>query len=108
MSPELVYRVQEVLIFLTCPAALGFPVWYHLRLRWRQSEMGRHVMSYSSVVAFLYLQALVSVWWPAYPGKIYVNILLAVLLMIVIWWRVIVFVRIRRQMRQDHPLENQI
>lgn len=100
MNPETFLQIQRVIVILTAPAAIGFPIWYHLRLRWRSSEMGRHVMGYSSVVAFLYSQALIGIWWPTYPGQVYVALLVALLMMIVIWWRVIVFVHIRRQMRQ--------
>lgn len=108
MSPETILLLQKIIIYLTCPAAIGFPIWYHLRLRWRRSEMGRHVMGYSTVVAFLYLQALVGLWWPAYPGNAYAGLLLALLMMIVIWWRVIVFVHIRRQADQDARAKEEI
>ncbi len=101
MRPETLILLQKIIIYLTCPAALGFPLWYHFRMRWQHSEMGRHVMGYSVVVAFLYLQALVSLWWPVYPGQMYAGLLLALLMMIVIWWRVIVFVRIRRRVRRE-------
>ena len=101
MSTEAFILIQEVIIFLTVPAALGFPIWYHLRMRWQNSEMGRHVMGYSVVVAFLYFQAVVGIWWPTYPGQKYAGLLLASLMMIVIWWRVIVFGRIRRRMKRE-------
>lgn len=101
MSSEKILLIQEVIVLLTFPAALGFPIWYHLRMRWQQSEMGRHVMGYSSVVAFLYSQAVVSIWWPVYPGRVYASLLLALLMMAVIWWRVIVFVRIRQRVNRE-------
>lgn len=101
MSTETFILIQKVMIYLTVPAAVGFPLWYHLRMRWQNSEMGRHVMGYSVVVAFLYLQALVGIWWPVYPGQKYAALLLEVLLLVVIWWRVIVFVRIRRRVKRE-------
>ena len=108
MNPETVALLSKIVIFMTCPAAIGFPIWYHLKLRWRRSEMGRHVMGYSSVVAFLYLQALVGIFWPLYPGRMYAGLLLAVLMMVVIWWRVIVFVHIRRQADREERAKEEI
>lgn len=108
MSPDTIVLLDKILIFLTCPAAFGFPIWYHLKLRWQQSEMGRHVMGYSAAVALLYFQALVGIFWPMYPGSIYAGLLLAVAMMIVIWWRVIVFVHIRREAEREARRKEQI
>lgn len=101
MSTETVLLIQKIIVYLTVPAALGFPIWYHFRMRWQRSEMGRHVMGYSSVVALLYFQAMVGIQWSTYPGQRYAGLLLALLMMIVIWWRVIVFVRIRRRTARE-------
>lgn len=97
---ELLVEIQKVLVLATVPAAIGFPIWYHLKLRWYDSEMGRHVMGYSTVVALLYLTTLVRMFFPRYPGQLYTATALAALMGVVIWWRVLVFVHLRREARQ--------
>lgn len=98
---ELYPLLYKVLVYLTAPAAIGFPIWYHLRLRWQSSEMGRHVMGYSVVVALLYLTSILRISFPGMPLQRVITLVLAVLMLIVVWWRVIVFVHIYRQARQS-------
>jgi hypothetical protein len=91
----------KVVVWLTVPAAVGFPIWYHLKLQWRSSEMGRHVMGYSAVVALLYVTSILRLTFPGMPAQRIMTLTLAVLMMTVVWWRVLVFVHIYRQTRQE-------
>lgn len=91
----------KIIVYLTVPAAVGFPIWYHLKLRWRSSEMGRHVMGYSVVVALLYLTSILRMTFPGMPAQRLITFLLALGMMVVVWWRVIVFVHIYRETRQQ-------
>lgn len=86
-----------LLTISTVPAAVGFPIWYHLRMRWRSSEMGRHVMAYSSVVALAYLSALIGMVFHNWLFEIITRLVISLGMSIVVWWRVIVFIRIRRR-----------
>lgn len=101
---ELYPLVYKALVYLTAPAAIGFPIWYHLRLRWRDSEMGRHVMGYSVVVAFLYLTSIMRITWPGMPLQRIITLALAAGMCFVVWWRVVVFVHIYRQTRRQRLL----
>lgn len=101
MSPETILEIQKWLVYATVPAAVGFPVWYHLKLHWNSSPMGRHVMGYSVVVGLLYASTLVQMWWPTRAFQLYGNLVLTALMLIVVWWRVIVFVSIYRTTRRE-------
>ena len=101
ISTELYLMAQKVLVSLTAPAAIGFPIWYHLKLRWQGSEMGRHVMGYSVVVGFLYIFSILNLFFGELPGQRIISLLITVLMMCVVWWRVVVFVHIYRKTRED-------
>lgn len=96
---DLYPAAYKVVMCLTAPAAIGFPIWYHLRLRWQANPMGQHIMGYSVVVALLYIVTLLRVFFPGLPAQRAITFTLAVLMMIVVWWRVIVFVTIYHQTR---------
>lgn len=96
MSISMLHHVQEWLIWLTIPAALGFPFWYHLRVRWARSPIGRHVMAYSSVVALLYLTSLLTYVHLPLIVLMWVSVVITALMMVVVWWRVVIFVWIYR------------
>jgi hypothetical protein len=49
--------IGNVLIFLALAPTLAFVVLYHLRVDWRASEMGRHVMTFMALIAALLLVA---------------------------------------------------
>jgi len=102
---ELYPLAYKIVLCLTAPAAIGFPIWYHLRLRWQDSEMGKHVMGYSAVVGLLYLTSLLRLFFPGMPLQRGITITLAVLMLVVVWWRVVVFVHIYRQTRQERLAE---
>lgn len=109
MSLDELYPVAyKVVLCLTSPAAIGFPIWYHLRLRWRETEMGQHVMGYSAVVGLLYLTTLLRLFFPGMPLQRVITFTLAVLMMLVVWWRVAVFVRIYRVARRERLAEERL
>lgn len=92
--------IRTVFLIAGAIPAIGFPIWYHLRMRWSASEMGRHVMGYSFVVALAYASALFKAAFGNYPGESAVRAAIMVLMTVVVWWRVIVFFRLYRQ---NHP-----
>lgn len=104
--------LYKTIVCCTAPAAVGFPIWYHLRLRWQDNAMGRHVMGYSVVVALLYLTTILRVFFPGLPLQRVITLCLAIGMLVVVWWRVFVFVRIYHQTkafraRQQDKVENE-
>jgi hypothetical protein len=96
--------VLACLVLATVPAAVGFPIWYHFRMRWRESAMGRHVMGYSVAVALTYLSGVVRWFYPQAAVGEFLRILISALLGAVVWWRVIIFMKIYHQTRKDRQV----
>lgn len=92
----IVDRLRDIVTIIGWIPAVFFPVWYHLRIKWRDTEMGRHVMAYSCVVAMAYTSGVIRVFLRDYPGENLVRLGLNVLMIIVVWWRPIVFLHLRR------------
>lgn len=99
--------LYKIIVCCTAPAAIGFPIWYHFRLRWRDSPMGRHVMGYSIVVGLLYLTTLLRLFFPGMPAQRGITLTLIVGMMIVVWWRVVVFVRIYHETHRERLVREQ-
>lgn len=91
--------LRDAMVVVGAIPAIGFPFWYHLRMRWRETEMGRHVMGYSCVVAFAYFSALIHMFFKDYPFEWAVRLITAVGMTTVVWWRVIVFMHVRKLYR---------
>lgn len=94
---------RNALIVLGAVPAIGFPIWYHLRMRWRETEMGQHVMGYSLVVAAAYASGVVNIFFKDYPFEWVVRSFVALGMTAVVWWRVIVFMHLRRMYHRDTP-----
>lgn len=107
MIEEIFTTLQTTFFIATIPAAVGFPFWYHLKMRWRSSEMGRHVMAYSSVVALLYVSGVVQIFLEDKTLSLIIKTVLSLLMMIVVWWRVIVFVHVRRRVMQERAAQQE-
>lgn len=97
----LLHHVQEWLVWLTVPAATGFPIWYQWRIHWRHSPVGQHIMAYSSVVALLYFTALLQYFHMSLLALTWISMILTLLMGIVVWWRVLIFVWIYRHSRRE-------
>lgn len=104
--------MQQAFFVATLPAAIFFPIWYHLKMRWQSSQMGRHVMGYSVVVAMLYLSGVLRIFFSGPLATLVIRTVLTGAMMYVVWWRVVVFVSIRRRVARerqeslDHPVED--
>lgn len=97
VSLVLLRHLQEGFVWATLPAAVGFPLWYQWRIRWRRSPVGQHIMAYSTVVALLYLATLVQFIHISLTTMMWISMVITALMMIVVWWRVVIFVWIYRE-----------
>jgi len=97
---EWLHHAQEWVVWATLPAAIGFPIWYQLRIRWYHSPVGQHIMGYSLVVALLYMTALLQYAHLSPLFLLWVGLVISVLMGIVVWWRVIIFMWIYRHSRR--------
>lgn len=91
--------IYQVLIVVALLPSFGFIVHYSLVYRWWRNEMGRHIVAFSGCVGAFLAFFTVSFFFPTWPGRDWVRFALFLFLVVVIWWRWIVFIRVRRQ---DH------
>lgn len=101
---HILLEIQKWVVWGTVPAAVGFPIWYHWRIRWRKNPVGQHIMAYSTVVALLYLTALLQYLHLSLLAMTWIGVVITLLMMLVVWWRVIIFVWLYRHAhrRRDH------
>lgn len=94
------------LIAIGFVGAMLFPVLYHFGSRetngyWRRSEMGRHLMAFSLAVGYALLALLLRVALGDYPGRALVNFSSIFALVGVVWWRSVLYLRLRKQQPQE-------
>jgi hypothetical protein len=92
--------IYETLILVALFGSVGFIVHYSLVYSWWRDEVGRHIVAFSGCVGAFLLFFTVSFFFPAWPGRDWVRFALFLFLVGVIWWRWIVFIRVRRQDRR--------
>jgi hypothetical protein len=51
--------------------------------------MGQNLLAYSGVMALIYLQASINLWFPDWPYKDVSRVILGLSAIIVVWWRLI-------------------
>lgn len=85
--------VFDVLMFASAIPAVLSVVVYAALYRWWASPIGRHLMSFTAVVAAVLALSVLRRWvgWPDWMPIVYVVVFSGV--PIVLWWRLWVFVR---------------
>lgn len=89
----MLHAVQTVEIAVGLVCAVAAVLWYGLRARWWASEMGRHLWSYSAVVALLLGLLTVRRLAGDYRGHEVVSTVGLGLLDWVVAWRLLLLVR---------------
>lgn len=87
--------IRDVLVWVTWAAAFLFPLAFSLFSRWWQSEMGWHLMSFSLVALASLTNSIALLEFGRYTGYRQVSFGLLVLTAVVIYWRLILYIRKR-------------
>lgn len=95
-----------ILVFFTFVGAVAFPVMYGIKGKWREDEMGWHVLSYSVAAALALINGVLArIFGRDYPGSKYVSLVVLVCVAFVVWWRFILWlkfdIRDRKEKRND-------
>ncbi|HKS46362.1 MAG TPA: hypothetical protein VJT49_14875 [Amycolatopsis sp.] len=100
MSPVGAIRLlYELLLVLALIPSFGFVVHYSIVYPWWRSEIGRHIVAFSSSIGALLLHSLIAFLFPTWPGRNWIRLALFIALIVVIWWRWVVFIRVRKEDR---------
>ena len=87
--------VRDVLVWVAFIGALLFPAAFALFSEWWKNEMGWHLMTFSFVAFASLSNSVARLEFGAYPGYRQVSFGLLVLTIVVIWWRLFLYVRKR-------------
>jgi fucose permease len=70
-----------------------FPVLYHIGSegKWRHSDLGRHLMAFSGAVAGILLAPFLRLVFGDYPFQAVVNFTALMNLIVVVWWRSVLY-----------------
>lgn len=90
----------HILCGLAFVGAWLFPLMYLHENKWRSTEMGRHVMTFSIAVAHAITAYLTRLMFGEYPGRAFVMFSALMMLIIATWWRSIIYIRMRRRERR--------
>jgi hypothetical protein len=97
-NPILYIRTVAI---LTMFVAVAFPLVY-MTLPWKETILGRALMTKARAVALLYVTSIVGFWWE-YPFKGYVMALVTTYLAAGIGFQFIVLLRIKYQAQHSTP-----
>ncbi|MGW3992344.1 putative phage holin [Amycolatopsis sp. NPDC004772] len=92
--------LRGVYIGLLSFGALGswlFVVRYMISFKWWSTELGRHMITFSANVGAWFTYFLAVIIWPDLPGKTAIRTVLFIVLVFAVWWRVVMFERLRRK-----------
>lgn len=97
--------LSDFLLVVSAVALIAFPFAYHLITRghWRDSVMGRHLMAFMAVLAFVMATALFAI---AYDLPEWVRTVRWLLVAVVSWWRLILLFVV--QMRDERSSDDQV
>lgn len=99
--PAWLQAVYIALLITGVLAGWTFVIRYMLAFRWWSTELGRHLITFSSCLALFETYYLLVLAWPGLPGRTAIRTGLFVLLTVAIVWRLVMFERLRRQPKGD-------
>jgi hypothetical protein len=95
--PTWLQVVYFVLLVVGVLAGWTFVIRYMVSFRWWSTELGRHLVTFSSCLAAFETYYLLVLAWPDLPGKTAIRTVLFVVLTGLVVWRLVMFERYRRQ-----------
>jgi hypothetical protein len=87
----------EAMLIVGALSCWGFIARYVTRFRWWTTDIGRHLISMSTIVGLFYTYFAVATLWPDMPGRAWIRTALFAALTCVLVWRWFMFERLRRQ-----------
>lgn len=107
--------ITRILIFISFPGSIAFPIMYAMYTRkrfgeaWYETDVGRHLMAFSTTIMIALLNSVIVILFRNYPGRPAVTLSLEVLITILVWWRVILYVRYRFPKKKGkHHVDTQV
>jgi hypothetical protein len=99
--PAWIRVVYIALLVIGIVSGAAFVVRYMTTYRWWASELGRHLVGFTSALTLVLGVSFLSWAWPMLPGRVYIGMSLFTLLIAALVWRWFMFERLRRKDRRD-------
>lgn len=93
--------VYYTLVYFAWGASLLFPISYGLTRPWYKTEPGRHLFSFSTVVAIAMTLIAIRPVFGDFPGRVVISFVVLLALGIVCSWRFALFLRASRRDRRS-------
>lgn len=107
--------ITRIMIFIAFPGSIAFPILYatytrkHYGEAWHETDVGRHLMAFSTTIMLALLDSVIVILFRNYPGRPAVTVALATSVAGLVWWRVILYVRYRFPRKKGkHHVDTQI
>lgn len=94
-------EIMLVVFVVGWAGSVVFPVYYHLTAKWWDTRLGQHLMGYSVVVALALTNSLIRIFWPQLDGRVVTARIFTVLIAIIVWWRVYVYWKERKEYKKN-------
>jgi hypothetical protein len=114
VNADRVQLLREILVVSALVPAWGFVLQLHFGGHglWRGTVIGRHTMSFAFMIAVILTSSTVAVWFPSYPWRAVVSMLLFAFLTVGLWraWWLIFQVQRnpRRYARRDEERSREL
>ena len=101
--------VERVIVIIELFVALigcwWFVVLYTVTWPWWKNDVGRHLVAFSASLGLVLTYYALRIFWPRLPGVGITTVVLFGTLTGVIVWRLVLFLRIRRELRRQRRAE---
>lgn len=101
MATSLLHAVGDWAYWLCLIGANFFVIAYALLAKWWKKQMGRNLFFFMLVLALVLDHALIYRLVGEYRGRVFVRAFLNVSAAVVVWWRVVLFIRVQILKRKD-------
>jgi hypothetical protein len=98
VTERTIVTVELVIALLGC---WSFVVLYTRTWAWWRNDVGRHLVAFSSALGLLLAFYVLRLVWRDMPGTGLITVILMTLLTVVILWRLLLFIRIKRDVQRD-------
>ena len=92
---EMIDHIGDAGYLAGAVGAVLFVVLYLILARFWESEAGWHIFSFMTTVAMILIHSSIGVYFPNYPGRDVVRAILYPVLAAIIFWRVVILVRVQ-------------
>jgi hypothetical protein len=97
--------IFNALVVTSLVGCWAFVILYTRTWPWWRNEMGRYIVAFSGSLGLFMFYYTLRIFIGEIPAQVWIVLSLFIVLTVVIWWQLILFIRIRREQRRQKALE---